>query len=143
MVYFFHASCDNYTRDVTNLWIFTIRRKNLFCYTSVVLTELLFTNLHNFNHPKYWQFQILKLSREKMTSLCRNILLSHSKIDLNWSSKHDSLLAKSPVKMKMFEFFAINNDKSILNNKLIINKLSVWKLFTERSFCEKTYDIKD
>ena len=52
-------------------------------------------------------------------------------------------MGKSPVKMKMFEFFAINNDKSILNNKLIINKLSVWKLFTERSFCEKTYDIKD
>ena len=48
--------------------------------------------------------------------------------------KYYSLLAKLPVKIKRSEIFAV---------KIDMQKLSFWKLFTERNFCGKKYKIKD
>ena len=65
---------------------------------------------------------------------CKNIISSHGKTDLQ-KIKSYSLLVKSPQKTKQSEFAAVNN---------YMKKISFWKLFTERSICErKTYEIKD
>ena len=60
----------------------TIRRKNFFCYTSVISVEHLFENLYSFIPLKYCMLQ-----GEKMTVLCKKMLLSHAEIDFYWSSK--------------------------------------------------------
>ena len=45
------------------------------------------------------------------------------------------MLAKLSLKINKSKFFAVNNK---------MQKISFWKLFTEKSFCElKTYDVKD
>ena len=46
--------------------------------------------------------------------------------------KHYSLLVKLSVKIKRSEFFAVHNDIQILG---------FWKLFTERTFCEKNAKV--
>ena len=46
--------------------------------------------------------------------------------------KYYSLLVKLSVKIKRSEFFAVHNDIQIL---------CFWKLFTERTFCEKNAKV--
>ena len=60
------------------------------------------------------------------------MILLHSKTDFYRSSKI-GLLAKSSVKIKRSELFAVNND---------IKKLSFWKLIIERSFYENEIKLR-